>query len=542
MLFDANKIPCDDDFCKIEGYGSDCFIEATLKDCAAHSELVTDDEIRVRRVLKGRQSHWQFWGQTPISDTLKRMSEGSLTKVDFQNDEMLSAEIKASVNDTLKTLAPVGRVPKETWQAAFKHLETESLIAWENGWCSISSERLSSLVQVVILEADVRGEDEVTDASKSVFNRVGGMLLREATKRHSGMNQAVSELNSEIKKITTKNDSGEWPISEFNEFETILNEEVGRFDESVTTQSILVPPKVPAFEFSVKVEVSDGVVSGLDNMGHGLRRSIVFSMLRSHRRLRERRPPEDDGNNATPSPLYLFLIEEPELYLHPQAERRRKRELQELSELPDAQVILCTHSAFFIDLSEYKGVLRLHRQNRGVTQIQGWEGDELDPHDKKTLSTIYLFDPNRAAMLFADLVILVEGQCEKVAIPFLAESMNLDTHDVEVVDCGGNSSIPLYQRVLEGFGIKYVAWLDSDDKAPVKTARAVRKDYGKIILTPHNWERLNELGNPKEKTHRSWKHFVYEENPPNEKLEARIRAAYKWEDYELEPVKKAVST
>jgi CRISPR-associated exonuclease Cas4 len=148
------------------------------------------------------------------------------------------------------------------------------------------------------------------------------------------------------------------------------------------------------------------------------------------------------------------LIEEPELYLHPQAERRRKHELQELSELPDAQVVLCTHSAFFIDLSEYKGVLRLHRQNRGVTQIQGWEGDELDPNDKKTLSTIYLFDPNRAAMLFADLVILVEDQCEKVAIPFLAESMNLDSRDVEVVDCGGNSSIPVYQRVLEGFGIK----------------------------------------------------------------------------------------
>jgi len=468
------------------------------------------------------------------------MQEGTLTKSEFNNDVTISPEIRRSVGATLEALTPSGRVPKETWQAAFARLSDENLIEWEGGWCPLSSERLSSLVQVVMLEADVRGEEEISGTSKSVFDRVSGLLLREATKRHVGMSKAVAGLNSEIEKITTKNDAGMWPIAELNEFESILKEEVGRFDESVIAQSTLIPPKVPAFEFNVKIEIRDQWIEGLGKMGHGLRRSVVFAMLRSHRRLRELRSSGTEGDRSEPAPLYLFLVEEPELYLHPQAERRRKRELQDLSRLSDAQVVACTHSAFFVDLSEYKGIFRLHRPNRGVTTIQGWQGTELDPLDRRALSTIYMFDSSRAAMLFADLVILVEGQSEKIVLPHLAERMGLNTNNVEIVDCGGNQGVPVYQRILEGFGIKYVAWLDTDGTTAVDIARSIRTaQNGKIVLTPGDWEKLNGLEAGR-KSYVSWKHFVYEENEPNQKLQTRIRAAYTWEDYEADPMPEEV--
>ena len=46
-----------------------------------------------------------------------------------------------------------------------------------------------------------------------------------------------------------------------------------------------------------------------------------------------------------------FILEEPELYLHPQAQRSLFDSLQELS--AENQVLLCTHSSSFINIDNY---------------------------------------------------------------------------------------------------------------------------------------------------------------------------------------------
>ena len=540
ILFDPTKTPSSEDICKIPDYGNECFIEATLKECNGHGDLIINGEIRIRRTFLERASSWLYLGKVPSSETLANMSEGNLTKQDFNSDTFLSQQVKDFVNDDIQKKFPSGRIPKEIWKEIFENLKVKGLVEFKEGWCSLDSGRLSSLVQVVMLEADVRGEEEVSDSSQTVFSRVGGLILREATKNHAGITTAISNLTQEIQKVSTKNEQDEWIISELNHFESLFNDEIKSFDGDVTAHSSLIPPRVPPFDFSVKIEISDKWITGIGKMGHGLRRSVVFSMLRVHRRLKEQVSSDTEPLSTDFSPLYLFLVEEPELYLHPQAERRRMRELQELSRLPNAQVILCTHSAIFADLSEYKGILRLHRQDRGVTSIQGWQGRELEPDDKRTMKLLNLIDANRAAMLFADLVILVEGQCEKVAIPFLAEKMGIDITNTEIVDCGGNGSIPTCQQVLEGFGIKYVAWLDLDEgnkneREIVQKAKNIcTPSNGRIVITPGNWEKFNGLGG--DKIYSSWKHFIQDENPPSEQMVARIKAAYNWQEYLTDPV------
>ena len=535
VLFDPDTVPSDDDICKIPGYQNGCFIEATLKDCYGHSELEMNGEIRLRRLIQGRASQWQFWGRTPVSETLQKMADGTLTRGDLNADSSLLKTAKDLIDSSLQELSPSGRVRGEVWKEIYKHLSQNSLIEWKEGWCSLEPGRLPSIVQIVMLEADARGEEEVVDGSKSTFNRIGGVLLRDATRKHSDITQAIEKLGQAIQTIATKNENEEWIIAELNQFETIFNEEVKRFDSAVTAKPSLLPPKIPNFEFGVKVDISDSWIEGLNKMGHGLRRSVIFAMLRAHRRLREARLGNGSPDKKSPSTLYLFLIEEPELYLHPQAERRRMRELKELSQLEDSQVILCTHSAIFVDMNEYKGIIRFNRPNREVTTIQKWAGMDLGHEEEKMLKMINLLDPNRSAMMFADLVILVEGLSEKMAIPFLAEEMSLDLQDKEIVDCGGASNIPHCQRILEGFGIKYVAWLDSDRPDDVRKTKANRKpENGKVIITPGNWEKMSKLPNG-DKIATTWKHFIRDRNAPNEKLKNRVLAAFSWEDFEKDP-------
>ena len=73
------------------------------------------------------------------------------------------------------------------------------------------------------------------------------------------------------------------------------------------------------------------------------------------------------------------------------------QELKELSEVDNAQVVLCTHSAIFVDLTQYEGILRFNRLERKETTVQSWSGIELKVTDKKTLSTTYRFDPSKSA-------------------------------------------------------------------------------------------------------------------------------------------------
>lgn len=549
-LFDPEYLLSENDRSKIEGCGDECFIEAVLSECGNRPPLVTNDQICIRRIVGGSRPSWQYKGRVPSSDTLGRMQHGDMTRGKYSDDKALSSDIRSIIDGTLNELKPSGAVPKEIWQTAFNRAEDAGLVAWEEGWSFLDGSVLPTLVQVVMLEADARGEEETKDTTSSVFNSVGGKLLHVATQQHEGMAKATQALRTEIEAVSTKSDSDEWPIPELNHFKTILNEEVGRFASGITVSSTLVPPRIQVPTFGLTTVVGDGVVEGLDKMGHGLRRSVVYAMLRTHRRLREQSPvvaPEAEQRNAPP--LYLFLIEEPELYLHPQAERERKRDLHELSKVGDTQVVLCTHSAFFVDLQAHKGILRFSRPDRRETTVRGWHSKDLNPEEDKMLSLIKFLDPQRAAMMFADTVILVEGECERAVIPFWAERWGLQTRDVEVVDCKSNTAIPICQRILEGFGIRYVAWLD-DDKPEDGTETHASKEAaeliatvkdrrtegcGKIIITPGNWERMNGINkHPGKKRDKTLKHFIYDENEPNALLATRIRAAYNFQDHETD--------
>lgn len=544
ILFDTERTPCESDICKIEGYSGEIYIQATLSNCVGHEDLALGGEILVRRIYKDSKWSWEVMRQVPKDKTLKKIQAGTLSKTDWTSASGLTAEILSTVNSKVSELTPSGKIPASTWNAAFAELKNKDLIEWEPGWAPLDKERLSSLVTVVMLEADMRGEEELADGGKSMFNRVGGLLLREATKGHPEMAEAVRQLNAVVQRVVATDDEGHWSVPELNNFHRVMQEEVGRFDGNVSTHSTLIPPKIPALEFSVKVEVKDQWVSGLDKMGHGLRRSVIFAMLRAHRRLRTEHAEAQDVSTSQQVPLYLFLIEEPELYLHPQAERRRMEELQELAAAGGTQVVLCTHSAFFVDLHEYRGILRFDRRERNVTRVHRWTGDPLDSDAEKLLKMAYQFNENKASMLFAKHVILTEGQTETIMLPRLAKDLGCFDPEVEVIDCAGNQALPVFQRILEGFGIRYVAWMDRDDDAPsrgktntssliaIEKVRAARTlELGKMVILRDNWEELAGVptGN---KPYNSWKHFVDEENGINALCEAKLKAAFAWDDHE----------
>ena len=233
----------------------------------------------------------------------------------------------------------------------------------------------------------------------------------------------------------------------------------------------VTPPEIEKlFELGTDIHLDDGVRTTADRKGHGLQRAMMFALLRSWAAaLRADRQTNGTGQVSArrQSRSVIFAMEEPELFLHPHAQRRLSASLRDISKIPEHQVFLCTHSTHFVDLSYYKDVAIISKENlnRGsevrqcTTEL--FTGDNVDDK-KKRFHMAHWINPDRGELFFARRVVFVEGETEKVILPFLAEKLDIYDPEISIIDCGSKFNLPLYATIAKAFGIKYLIVHDED--------------------------------------------------------------------------------
>ena len=102
------------------------------------------------------------------------------------------------------------------------------------------------------------------------------------------------------------------------------------------------PPELKTVLANARISIDDGIRSDFKTKGDGLRRSVTFAILRTYADLRARERYLDPAAATRP---YMLLFEEPELFLHPQAQRQLFESLKVFSE--DNYVVVSTHSSSF---------------------------------------------------------------------------------------------------------------------------------------------------------------------------------------------------
>lgn len=189
-----------------------------------------------------------------------------------------------------------------------------------------------------------------------------------------------------------------------------------------------------------------------EELGLGIQSAIVVGIFETFRQL--------GGNFGT------LLIEEPEMYLHPQAQRYFFRLLCELSDKGQCQVIYSTHSPIFADVNHFES-LRLVRRDTSkhsrVSWIQEPDCQKLNSLREK-LKLGGRFDTSRNEVLFARRALLVEGYGDRVAAHLLAEKLDVDfdAEGIAVVDCGGKAGILLVIGVCHALDIPITVVHDED--------------------------------------------------------------------------------
>jgi putative ATP-dependent endonuclease of OLD family len=243
--------------------------------------------------------------------------------------------------------------------------------------------------------------------------------------------------------------------------------------------------------------VEDGYESTVSRVGHGLQRAFIVTMLQHLAAAQGTMARAPAGPQAVASPTppdLVFVIEEPELYQHPNRQRHLARILRELTSTATpgvaekTQVIYATHSPLFVGIDRIDQVRVLRKVANGnrddgtplpkrttVTQTtlddvarEIWTACGAKPPEYTGATLLprlhALMTPWMSEGFFADVAVLVEGEDDRAAILGTAAAMGVDLESAgcAVIPCGGKTSLDRPAAIFRQLGIAtYVVW-DSD--------------------------------------------------------------------------------
>lgn len=205
-------------------------------------------------------------------------------------------------------------------------------------------------------------------------------------------------------------------------------------------------------------DVQTGDRRTFDQLGTGSQRAIQMALIRHLADLKV-------GVKPT-SARRLLLIDEPELYLHPQGVKRLRHALAALAEM-GFQVVYATHSPLMLSRENAADAVIIRKdKTQGTLARFPLRHAVVRVLDEAQAQSRTLFElGNLAEIYFSDLVVLCEGKTEKRLLPLLYERLrgrHPELDQVAFVAVGACSDIPKALPVLEAMGIQACGIADLD--------------------------------------------------------------------------------
>jgi len=263
--------------------------------------------------------------------------------------------------------------------------------------------------------------------------------------------------------LVISKDRGDERLKQIKELENDLSERLSKYMKNTSMQLDVSPPNISDFlKKNTRLLINDGLITSIESKGHGLQRSVIFVIFQAYAdSLREKVKTEKERTQS-----FIFGIEEPEIYLHPQMQRTLLEILNEIS--INDQVIFTTHSSFFVDVANYKSIniVIKNDQSTGTKITQYTDEIFTDDIEKKEFQLLNEFDPERNEMFFGRRVLLVEGDTKKVTFPLVARKMGhqfiLHENNISIIETGGKGNLILFAKVLNALKLPYIIIYDED--------------------------------------------------------------------------------
>lgn len=473
--------------------------------------LSSKNEIRVRKTAnKSGQFSYNGYIQNPDAEWLKEENVSNYLKRETASQLPLYNLIPAD-----------GRITKEIFINAINQyiaqnhtiltfsyeLETTNFLGLKNVAKGIFG-------SVFYMPSVKSASEELNLKGSTLFNQLYSSVIQKMSETNQDYKEAkdkIVKMVNSLNKIDENGNANTVRPPELNIFEQRLEKELASWNTKIDVE--ITPPNFDdVFKVGTSVWVNDGIKTDISRKGHGLQRALIFALIKTWANIirEERETPLETTDEERPtrqsSNSAYFIFEEPELYLHPQAQRELFSSLVLLSD-SDNQILLCTHSSSFIDMNMYKSICIVKKENDtvGTTVFQCKTDLFSVEDDKKNFNLVHWFNPDRSELFFSKKVVLVEGPTDKTVIPFLAKQLNVFRYDYTLIECASKDAFVPYIELLNKFRLPYVVVYDKDhqadknqdgitsaDKSSKRIEDAIDSNYGSSVILENDIE--EEIG------------------------------------------------
>jgi len=370
-------------------------------------------------------------------------------------------------------------------------LVTQSQPEWipnPGGGGNWKSNANSILPQLIFVRAVHEASDEAVSKEASAYGKIMRLIVERKLMQRPEVIGLKAQIETVLKLFRPEPAHPELQAEEIREVEASINQRLNEISGGRvvirTTEPDIQPMLLPSTTLVIK-DRQNGVETHVADQGHGLQRVLILTLLQVLAEI-------ESGDTTNGTPKHILAVEDPELYMHPQMERKMRDALQRVASQGDLQVICTTHSPVFLDVANHhKSIIRVVKDLNGLVSFfqvtQGiFDGPDAES-EKDRLRLVACFHPTVNEVFFSRRVVLLEERTAVSAFERAAELTGVFTRhselqrDVTLVDCNGKGNIPMFQKVLTHFRIPYTVIHDEDRGDSVQEALNLR--IGNLLQT-----------------------------------------------------------
>jgi putative ATP-dependent endonuclease of OLD family len=357
------------------------------------------------------------------------------------------------------------------------------------------------LPEVIYIEAVKDATSETKNTDSTTFGKLLKLLLGEVASDFEDISASFVKIQRKLSRVTDEDGTvKDDRLDQVRLIESTIESFVRESFPDVRLNMDVPAPTLPTILGAAQLRVNDGHEGPLANKGDGLKRTVLFAILRAYTRLRSQGL-NSESAAAAPASSYVLLFEEPELYLHPRAQRQLMSTLTDFS--VNHPVLVTTHSPSFFGRST-TGFAKLQKNQGGVHVFPV----DLDISKRDSYQLVQ-YENNEAAF-FARSVVLVEGDSDTFTFPHLARLIDPAWDDDELnvmfIKTGGKGSITRYRKFFKAFGVQVhvITDLDAlvDGFTHLTTTQSLREQHAKLMskvnrsmtdITTPNSEKVKQI-------------------------------------------------
>ncbi|QGG47629.1 ATP-dependent nuclease [Heliorestis convoluta] len=338
----------------------------------------------------------------------------------------------------------------------------------------IQVEKLLPEVLFVPAAQDHDNEQKMTSDS-SVFGKLFRVGIRNWLKVDQSSKSAINTIEGQVKSINSK-------ILKI--VEDKLKEQTPLIEELKQELEPLDVSK--GFTFTMFVKDGQGIDTPLSQRGSGLQRSVLIAILRAQNEINDlitkmSHESQQENNSEDIKPT-LYIIEEPEAFLHLAAQKELFYSLKDLSE-KSGQVFITTHSTLFMDEADMQDIVLLTRQNGKTISLQHIPEEQIHT----TLGELRVSE-----LLTGKVCCIVEGVSDKQVFQNWIKKLGFDPKrlGIHFITMDGCANAEYYANadILIDFQIPFVLILDRDKHEDGRDPDRIKNR----IEDKHRWLRGKE--------------------------------------------------